>query len=785
MQCLEALAEKFFDLKLDKDKNDLSCLKRSLDKFCKTGKKEDAFSVYFCFCEIYKIFGTGYKTIGRLIELLSDHEYHSGELLTKHRDHYSHSVYVFALGLAIYANDKKFAQIYDGFYKTENGCSHFLKYWGVTSLFHDIGYPFQLAYEQIKAYTRELWGDDKNFCEGKDNPYVSYDNMNKLVNLQKSVEKRCGYVLPHKNVNALFACSLADRLNYDLGETYSALSRRFKKQSEYMDHAYFSALILFKQIVVSGVEITRDVLDALTAILLHNSLNRYGLKTARPHQPSEHPLAYLLVLCDELQNWDRTAFGLVSKKDPLAYKALFEISEGELKIEYVFNDLRVKIPVLHNESGNEVFTYTYRDNLNVLKLQGKKFVDFEKNDFTIKNCDTFVDEIYKLIKSHTQITALYKQCASDKKPESFASSDKFINLCDFAVAVHASYRTAVKRIYGIDEPPFEELMLELKLSNIEQAKSYAEKLELINCFYSDKELDYPVVECFVEKDEADGGARRDLGFLAREEHLRWVKEKLSAGWKYGTSYIAVDENGNRKEDKAKRNSEKIHKDIVPYDCLTESEKEKDKIMIKNMVPFLYKYGHGVRIYSYRHGRKPALEIAGCGHRNISMTDEDLRAQIKNILSEYAKDNRVTVRTNFAYGADQLIAECAAELGLTIKAVLPLPYEEYIAKIKRDSLDSGYKFDEADELKMRHLLALAVSCKVVEDDEYTYLKASEYIIGKCSKLIALWDGIPTKLEDEEGNPINQGGTYYNICLARNSRRLKDEDIHIINCKRKFI
>ncbi len=109
-----------------------------------------------------------------------------------------------------------------------------------------------------------------------------------------------------------------------------------------------------------------------------------------------------------------------------------------------------------------------------------------------------MDEIYKLIKSHTQITALYKQCASDKKPESFASSDKFINLCDFAVAVHASYRTAVKRIYGIDEPPFEELMLELKLSNIEQAKSYAEKLELINCFYSDKELDYPVVECFVE-----------------------------------------------------------------------------------------------------------------------------------------------------------------------------------------------------------------------------------------------------------------------------------------------
>ena len=84
--------------------------------------------------------------------------------------------------------------------------------------------------------------------------------------------------------------------------------------------------------------------------------------------------------------------------------------------------------------------------------------------------------------------------------------------------------------------------------------------------------------------------------------------------------------------------------------------------------------------------------------------------------------------------------------------------------------------------MRGLMAQTVSCKYFEDEEFAYREAAKYIIKKCMKVIAIWDGVETLLQDGNGKPINQGGTWYKICLAKNSRGLRDEDIHIIKCER---
>ena len=46
--------------------------------------------------------------------------------------------------------------------------------------------------------------------------------------------------------------------------------------------------------------------------------------------------------------------------------------------------------------------------------------------------------------------------------------------------------------------------------------------------------------------------------------------------------------------------------------------------------------------------------------------------------------RVIVRTCFAYGADQLIAECANELGIATKAAIPDEYEKYIENVRMQS-----------------------------------------------------------------------------------------------------
>lgn len=113
---------------------DRLCLENAVDRFLKSGKKEDAFDVYFCYLEM---FVGDYKKTRRMIELLSEFEANGSGLLMKHRDHYSHSVYVFCLGLAIYQSNELYRNTYKKYYRLEDeheAAGHYLKYWGLSSL---------------------------------------------------------------------------------------------------------------------------------------------------------------------------------------------------------------------------------------------------------------------------------------------------------------------------------------------------------------------------------------------------------------------------------------------------------------------------------------------------------------------------------------------------------------------------------------------------------------------------------------------------------------------------
>lgn len=754
MKSLAEAACAFFDATSEYkriSKDEKLCLRKTLEKFLKSGDKEDAFSVYFCFAEIFRLFGGGYKNTAKLLELLSDHEQSAGGLLNKHRDHYSHSVYVFALGLAVYDGDENYRDKFDAFYKSEEDeKERFLFLWGITSLFHDIGYPFQLAHEQIKSYVAELYDGSEH------SPYVSFGNFDKFVALDRRAGEAIGRELEaedrFENLNELFAFGVSRRMGYDRNQVSFMLRERVLEQPDFMDHGYFSAVLFAKAFIERGnVQDFDAVLDALSAMLMHNSFCRYDAKRAfGKYRISDgaHPLAYLLVLCDELQNWDRTAFGKMSKKDPLAWTMELDCSKNNLSIDYYFDSFFVCAP----QSDKRL-------NARVKEL----------------NDGSFVESVKDLLDSTLELRACAKESKKEKK-HIYASDSSFVNLCDFAKAIHASYQQNCKALnieYVNDS--FAELPLEFKLSNIEQAKSYARKLELIDCFYSDRELDFPVVDSFADGKDGD----KIMDFLCREEHVRWTREKLAMGWRYGISYLAEKDPQKRTQ---LRNFKKENKDIVPYEMLEEGERMKDRIMIDNIIPLLYRLGNQIRIYRGRSGRKPDLNIAGLGHRNVSGDRDRIKSRIKAILSEYARDFNVIVSTCFARGADMLIAECAAELEITLKAVLPMQPEKYIASIRKDALECNRTFDEEEETRLRHLLALTAVCKVVSDDKYTYFNASDYIIQRCDKLIAVWDGEATPLEDSSGNPINMGGTYHSIVVAR-QRGLKDvEDIHIVDCIR---
>ena len=759
MDSLFNLSDNFFrNLKMEvkrsaeETESDRLCLQRSLEKFLKSGRKEDAFSVYFCFSEIFHLFGKGYENTKRLLELLSDHEYHSGELLAKHRDHYSHSVYVFSLGLAIYSNDRAYREAFHRFYgwKEDDDANYykFLNLWGLVSLFHDIGYPFQLAHEQIKTYSEELWGKDN-----RANPYVSYNNLEAFLNIDETIGRRISDSLSlgkkFSDIDELLAYGLQVREGYDADMVREKLKTRVLNASKFMDHGYFSAVILARQLFeTENFEFNLNRLDVLTAILLHNNLNKYDIPNAHPIAIDEHPLAYLLILCDELQVWDRLAYGKISKRDPIAWKIDLEIKEKKIKAKYYF----------------ESYTIEYYDGEDK-KARMNKSVDEMQSGI-------FVDKIDHYIVPFHQLKISVEEAKKEKRTLLYASDDNFINLCDLAKAIHISYNEHCNQLSErmIDED-FGKLPLEFKMSNIEQAKSYPQKLELMNCFYSSKDLDYPIVEDFKSvKIGKEGGD--NLGFLSREEHVRWVKEKLSLGWKYGTDYKNSEE----------RNRKKIHKDLVPYEILTPEERSKDEVMINNIFKLLKKFDSNIKIYNYRSGRKPTLTIAGIGHRFYKDDDRKLKEQIKAILTEYSKTNRVVVMTGFAYGADQLIAECAGELSISTKAVLPLEYEDYIRDVKKDVEEHGRTFTLDDEYRMRHLLAQTVVCKTIVDPDNKYEAASRYMIHKCDRLIAIWDGKEVPLFDENGNKINRGGTFDCLQAAKSGHLKERESIHIIGCHR---
>ena len=97
---------------------DRLCFENAINRFLKSGKKEDAFDVYFCYLEM---FVGDYKKTRRMIELLSEFEANGSALLMKHRDHYSHSVYAFCLGLAIFQSNCIYREKYLKAYGFEKG----------------------------------------------------------------------------------------------------------------------------------------------------------------------------------------------------------------------------------------------------------------------------------------------------------------------------------------------------------------------------------------------------------------------------------------------------------------------------------------------------------------------------------------------------------------------------------------------------------------------------------------------------------------------------------------
>ena len=190
-----------------------------------------------------------------------------------------------------------------------------------------------------------------------------------------------------------------------------------------------------------------------------------------------------------------------------------------------------------------------------------------------------------------------------KNKHIFLSSSNFLHLYDFAVALHGRSKsdTPLPEL----ERQFEALSLEYQLSTLNRAKNFSRYLDAIDCFYTDKPVDYEMVTEFTPEQAA---------IFAPLEHERWIRDHQMMGWVYGRDYETLplpdDVNRNTPEEKAlrqtRREQMRCHKlamdgtvtteDIRDhYFSLSEEDQDKDWKPFNSMLKLLKKFD-GLRIY---------------------------------------------------------------------------------------------------------------------------------------------------------------------------------------------
>lgn len=589
---------------------DRLCLENALRRFLSSGKKEDAFDVYFCYLEM---FVGDYEKTRRMIELLSEFEVNGSSLLMKHRDHYAHSVYVFALGLALFAANDLYRQAYQEYYgltDPHQAACHYLRYWGMTSLFHDIGYPFELPFEQVASYF-EVEGDKR-----QERPFVAYRDLDSFLAIGPNAGAALQRLLGREfaSVNQLFAHLLAQML----GQTYHFTAEEMEGYltekptrpdhfGHFMDHAYFSAVVLFQKLFEEmDCPLQREHLDALTAILMHNSLYKFCIahykeEGNQPFRAQLHPLAYMLMLCDELQCWDRTAYGRNSRRELHPMGCTFDFSDNAIRAVYLFDEKEMDkvnafkddyIQWLQQPEGKAPGLKAYSGMF--IRTQGVS--EFQRD----------IQRIVDLTRIHLQVETGFAP-NNHTGHKTYLSDSNFLNLYRFAMVLNGRWNNAdwkAAKQAGQEErflrdprvmqdfsDAFKALSLEYKLSNINQAKAFARYMNEIGCFYTDKPVDFALVEQFTDE---------ELVKIGRMEHRRWLQEHYDMGWLYGTP------------ERQDRELLRRHKDMIPdfgpgqfvvseeaanenYDRLDKAEQDKDTDPMECMLAMLRMFD-GLRIY---------------------------------------------------------------------------------------------------------------------------------------------------------------------------------------------
>ncbi len=549
-------------------------IRQSVLEFLKDETKENAFAVYETFFDSYRITMEGKSNpFIDLMDILRRHEENAALLIDRQRDHYIHSVNVFILGLCVYSQNANYRSAFNTTildksvypYSYDTNHEEFFYRWGLTSLFHDLGYPVEIIGKQLTKYMDFVTKIDKDRKFNAHLAFENFDELNSIAEVPQNYEFTQSYrekfkiskVIDLYKPIDLLAHKLHISLGVDLQKTKAGLDGFIgvMAKNRFIDHGFFSAIIILKWygFLIQSCNYKPDyffypVLDSASAILLHNYYKNVIMKPPFSRgclSPYDHPIAYLLILCDELQEWNREAYGIVDKTGVHAGDASLMITDKHLDVTYITN--KGIFP--------EQFSTEKEDLITKILDIGTVF----NAGFTV-GCES--------------VEALSELARDLKRDELILPRPLLENLEKLAIAIHEKFnQVQIERHPGepLEYPNFSDLPDTLQYSNLRQARCITKMLELAGWEMRPLDSGGAVVEeipvDMIEK-------------LALDEHNNWVRERLSSGWLY-TEVKNVDK--------------KTSPYLVPYEKLPEEIKDLDRDIIRNIPSLLSLIGMAVYI----------------------------------------------------------------------------------------------------------------------------------------------------------------------------------------------
>lgn len=554
------------------------------------------------------------NTLLKLVNMMKDYEDNTGKLIEKQRDHFIHSVNVFVLGLAIYSQNVNYQDIfeeyienspYEKFYQLEGEVSReeFLYRWGIASLFHDIGYPVEIIGKQLAKFVND--GSQSISSKYKVNTAINFKNFNELntivkidpnfpeiyrkdypetnfINLYKPTD-----IMAHQIFTDLYveddvnAIDQYNKLSGDLNRLINHLDNfiEYMAENKFIDHGFFSAIFVMNSYAALMQKYYSEqnpekyayffypVANSATSIILHNYYR--GTLQSKPFElgklePKQNPLAFMLILCDELQEWNRRPIGVKDMKKNHVNDIKIDISNNKLNVEYI----------LKNSALGLGFT---EDKENLIN----KLLDVEAIFENGLNVDITTD-----LDADIEMTSV--SVSETETPNILLRNIELI-----ARASHYRY-SEIEAEKGNPTETYDEMDASKKLSSVRQAKSYPYKLNVVGCEIVPE--DDPRPEHKLTDDELD--------IIAVVEHEEWCREKRNTGWispkealndnliteNMYNQLIKANEEGftsnvkNKYEDKEQ--GIRVHANLVKYDQLNTDSQEKDKRPVRDLSEIL-------------------------------------------------------------------------------------------------------------------------------------------------------------------------------------------------------